>query len=383
MARGQTIKFLRTTRANLETQKTASGLILGEPYLITDENRIAIATAVNAYYDFALKSELHPAETTTTIGALISGATEKTTPVDADMVGLMDSAAANILKKLSWANIKATLKNYFDTLYGSMNNPMTTAGDIIYGGTSGAPTRLAKGMDTQVLTLVSGLPSWVSAASGATTLETESEIKEDFIGGNTSTGYIGKYGWKFTGAYGGTVSYTSSEAGRLGLIKVGAGTTQDKGSTLYLVDAANQPMIPDSLAGVTMTFSVRQIAADSSQIIHIGTADNVALLGDVNNGAYFRFTNSGNWYAITRSSGVETSTDTGVANSTSWRKLTISTASDYGNIKFYIDGVLKATHTTNLPRGALSPRMQVVITTATEHFLLVDYFYMKATGLIR
>ncbi len=58
MARGQTIKFLRTTRANLETQKTASGLILGEPYLITDENRIAIATAVNAYYDFALKSEL-------------------------------------------------------------------------------------------------------------------------------------------------------------------------------------------------------------------------------------------------------------------------------------------------------------------------------------
>ncbi len=50
-----------------------------------------------------------PFETTTTIGALINSATEKTTPVDADMVGLMDSAAANILKKLSWANIKATL----------------------------------------------------------------------------------------------------------------------------------------------------------------------------------------------------------------------------------------------------------------------------------
>lgn len=56
-------------------------------------------------------------ETTTTTGALISGATEKTTPVDADMVGLMDSAASNVLKKLSWSNIKATLKTYFDTLY--------------------------------------------------------------------------------------------------------------------------------------------------------------------------------------------------------------------------------------------------------------------------
>lgn len=58
-------------------------------------------------------------ETTTTVGTLISGATAKTTPVDADFIGLMDSAASNILKKLSWANVKATAKTYFDTLYRS------------------------------------------------------------------------------------------------------------------------------------------------------------------------------------------------------------------------------------------------------------------------
>ena len=58
-------------------------------------------------------------EDTTTIGSLINEATAKTTPVDADMVGLMDSdiAASNVMKKLSWVNIKATLKAYFDTLY--------------------------------------------------------------------------------------------------------------------------------------------------------------------------------------------------------------------------------------------------------------------------
>ena len=60
-------------------------------------------------------------ETAQRIGDLVNGATEKTTPVDADMVGLMDSAASNILKKLSWANIKATLKTYFDTLYFGRN----------------------------------------------------------------------------------------------------------------------------------------------------------------------------------------------------------------------------------------------------------------------
>jgi hypothetical protein len=67
-------------------------------------------------------------ETTTTIGALINGATNKATPVDADYIGLMDSAASNILKKLSWANIKATLKTYFDTLYESVTNKDATGG---------------------------------------------------------------------------------------------------------------------------------------------------------------------------------------------------------------------------------------------------------------
>jgi hypothetical protein len=44
-------------------------------------------------------------------------ATDKTTPVDADELPLADSAATFGLKKLSWANFKATLKVYFDTLY--------------------------------------------------------------------------------------------------------------------------------------------------------------------------------------------------------------------------------------------------------------------------
>ena len=47
--------------------------------------------------------------TTTTEGALIHSATEKPTPVDADEMGIVDSAASNILKKLTWANLKATL----------------------------------------------------------------------------------------------------------------------------------------------------------------------------------------------------------------------------------------------------------------------------------
>lgn len=49
----------------------------------------------------------------------LAAAATKTTPVDTDTMPLNDSAASNALKKVSWANIKATLKNYFDTLYAS------------------------------------------------------------------------------------------------------------------------------------------------------------------------------------------------------------------------------------------------------------------------
>lgn len=49
-----------------------------------------------------------------------------------------------------------------------MANPMTTAGDLIRGGTSGAPARLAPGTNGYVLTMVGGVPDWAASGSSAT-----------------------------------------------------------------------------------------------------------------------------------------------------------------------------------------------------------------------
>lgn len=51
-------------------------------------------------------------------------------------------------------------------LTAKITNPLTTAGDIIYGGTAGIPTRRAIGTGGQVLSVLGGLPTWVTA-SGA------------------------------------------------------------------------------------------------------------------------------------------------------------------------------------------------------------------------
>jgi len=54
------------------------------------------------------------------VGSAVNDATAKPTPVDADTLPILDSAASFGLKKVTWANIKATLKTYFDGLYATV-----------------------------------------------------------------------------------------------------------------------------------------------------------------------------------------------------------------------------------------------------------------------
>ena len=51
------------------------------------------------------------------VAAAVVAADAKTTPVDADTVPVVDSADSSALKEVTWANFKATLKTYNDTLY--------------------------------------------------------------------------------------------------------------------------------------------------------------------------------------------------------------------------------------------------------------------------
>jgi len=71
-----------------------------------------------------------------------------------------------------------------------MTNPMTTAADLIVGGTSGTPTRLAKGSDGQVLTVdpTTHLLIWATPSAGFSDPTT---TKGDLIVHGTSTTRLG------------------------------------------------------------------------------------------------------------------------------------------------------------------------------------------------
>jgi len=101
------------------------------------------AGATNKHFTDTEKTKLSGIETNAdvtdavNIAFAVNSVGTKATPIDADSFPLVDSADSNWLKRVTWANIKAQLKNYFDGLYASRNSgnwtPIlvgsTTAGD--------------------------------------------------------------------------------------------------------------------------------------------------------------------------------------------------------------------------------------------------------------
>jgi len=65
----------------------------------------------------------------------IAAVLAKTTPVDADVALIEDSAAANAKKSVSWANVKATIKTYFDTIFAPLASPALTGTPTVDGNT--------------------------------------------------------------------------------------------------------------------------------------------------------------------------------------------------------------------------------------------------------
>ena len=64
------------------------------------------------------------------VGSSINGTAGKTTPLDADSIAGIDSASGNALTKFTWANVKAFLKTYFDTLYEKVVNKDASGGYV-------------------------------------------------------------------------------------------------------------------------------------------------------------------------------------------------------------------------------------------------------------
>lgn len=85
-----------------------------------------LAEGSNLYFTNGRALAAAPAETTSTIGVLVNGASAAI-PNDTDLVATVESS---VLKKITWTNIKAFLKTYFDTLYQATGLALLKANNL-------------------------------------------------------------------------------------------------------------------------------------------------------------------------------------------------------------------------------------------------------------
>lgn len=121
-------------------------------------------------------------ETADRIASLINGTSDKATPANTDLTGLVDSADSNKMKKLSWANIKATLKTYFDTLYELAGSIATHA--AVQSGVHGLAITSSKTLTVSENTTLAGNASDTEINTGSVSSKVvdPAELKESYYG---------------------------------------------------------------------------------------------------------------------------------------------------------------------------------------------------------
>ena len=131
----------------------------------------------------------------------IHAATEKTTPVDADELGLVDSAASWVLKRLTWANLKTTLSGVFALLAGKSGGQTLIGGTgvtdkLVLQGTSGNGTSTATALQVNVGNN-GNLAALTIANNGQLTIQGDATTDLPVYGSEllTSAGWTVNAGW--------------------------------------------------------------------------------------------------------------------------------------------------------------------------------------------
>lgn len=205
----------------------------------------------------------------------------KATPVDADEIPLVDSAASWALKKLTWANLKATLKTYFDTLYNGFPSQTGNSGKVLktngtsalWDGAGVLGTAVASTSGTAID--FTSIPSWVKRItvtfSGVSTNGTTSwMIQVGSSSGFETTGYVGvcanQAGTTSANSNGFLVNITATASdlmwGQATLIKTGGNPTQVQVTGI----------LANSNAANTRTFGGAVTPANTLDRIRITTA---------------------------------------------------------------------------------------------------------------
>lgn len=217
----------------------------------------------------------------------LNGLTSKTTPVDADETYLRDSVTGNS-NKLTWANLKATLKTHFDTLYQPLAANLTAWASV---ATNEKQDTLVSATNIKTINSTSLLGSGdiaISASPGG------SDTQVQFNDG---------------GAFGGDASMTLNKT--TNVLTIAGGTRTASGSTLAITETWNNaavafpgPVVVDvtstasSAASLLADFKVGGTSKASITKAGLGTFGGAQISADAIYGAPIGWPTSPSWGGI-------------------------------------------------------------------------------------
>jgi hypothetical protein len=199
---------------------------------------------------------------------------------------------------------------------------------------------------------------------------------ERFRGGGTTTGTIGELGWNAVADSIGKNAVDSDNEGSYQFI-----TNSVSGNVAF---ATLGQILPDKAFTLIQHHRCGDVTTRKDKVGWVTTTTDADKV-DVEGIYFYHDSSVGNWYTITRSASTETATDTGVSgNVTTKKELKIirRIVADGGvnDVRFYIDGSLVATHTTNIPTTGNGFVAFIVETTTTVPKYLQAFFvafYMR------
>jgi hypothetical protein len=206
---------------------------------------------------------------------------------------------------------------------------------------------------------------------------------DEFIGGSATSGSIGDLGWTLTVANTGTIVQSAAEAGHPGIVTLSSGVTASSAATIMIPATQAYGIFGTDLFDVTFIVKTGP-SVSTGTTIYVGVTSVIA--SAIAHLAAVRFINGTDTYwSLITNDGLSTATTTAsdiTPAADTWYKFRLVRTAD--SVLLYIDGVLKATNTTNLPTGVMNPYVRVTNTsTAADRILLADFFSMSIPGLTR
>lgn len=200
-------------------------------------------------------------------------------------------------------------------------------------------------------------------------------ISDEFYGGTTTTGNIGSIGWSLSAC---TATPSGGTANNPGFYRLDTTAVINTLCRVFSQAGAINP-INKNHSEITVA---RLNTNDANTIVRIGDSDGFSA-SPPTNGIYFeKLAADTNWFVVTRSAGVETRTDTGVAINTNFNSFAFTVTS--ASVIFQLNNATVATHTTNIPSvtGGLNGWF-ITNTAAASKTLDLDYWQGIFTGLSR